>query len=128
MNRKFQLSAACLVLAWGLGSCGGSKPPEAAAAPVNPNAVTDAMVGEWQGVEGTFLRVEGGGGKYQITIQNLDGPKTFEGRKLGDRIQFERDGKKELIRSTDGAGTEMKYLDGKKDCLSIVNGEGYCRD
>ena len=127
MNRKFQFLAVCLVLASGLGSCGGSK-PEVAAAPVNPNAVTDAMVGEWKGVEGTFLRVEGSGGKYQITIQNLDGPKTFEGRKLGDRIQFERDGKKELIRSTDGAGTDMKYLEGKKDCLSIVNGEGYCRD
>ncbi len=127
MNRKFQYSAACLVLALGLGSCGGSKPEEVAA-PVNPTAVTDAMVGEWKGVEGTFLRVEGGGGKYQVTIQSLDGPKTFEGRKLGDRIQFERDGKKELLRTSDGAGTDMKHLDGKKDCVSIVNGEGYCRD
>jgi hypothetical protein len=127
MNRKFQYSAACLVLALGLGSCGGGK-PEVVAAPVNPTAVTDAMVGEWKGVEGTFLRVEGGGGKYQVTIQNLDGPKTFEGRKLGDRIQFERDGKKELLRTSDGAGTDMKHLDGKKDCVSIVNGEGYCRD
>jgi hypothetical protein len=127
MNRKFQYSAACLALALGVASCGGSKP---AAAPVaaNPAATTDAMVGEWKGAEGTFLRIEGGSGKYQLTVQNLDGPRTFEGKKLGDRIQFERDGKKELVRTTDGAGTGMKYLADKKDCVSIVNGDGYCRD
>ena len=29
---------------------------------------------------------------------------------------------------TDGDATGLKYLAGKKDCLTVEPGEGYCRD
>jgi hypothetical protein len=89
---------------------------------------TDPWLGQWNGPEGTFLKLEGGKGKYQVTIQNLDGPRTFSGRAADDEIQFERDGVKETIRATNGVETGMKWLAGKTDCLTIKTGEGYCRD
>jgi hypothetical protein len=92
------------------------------------DALTDKWIGQWNGPEGTFLRLAGGQGKYEITIQNLDGPRTFQGSTAGGQIQFERDGLKESIRATDGAETGMKWLSGKSNCLTVRAGEGYCRD
>ena len=89
---------------------------------------TDKLVGQWNGPEGTFLLLAGVSGKYAITIRNLDGPRTFHGNGGRDAIRFERDAKAETIRATDGAGTGMKWLAGKKDCIVIEPGEGYCRD
>ena len=89
---------------------------------------TDKWLGQWNGPEGTFLRLTGGQGKYEITIQNLDGPRSFKGSAVGDQIQFERDGVKEFIRATNGAETGMKWLSDKSDCLTVRSGEGYCRD
>lgn len=91
------------------------------------DAATDKWLGQWNGPEGTFLRLEGGQGKYEITIQNLDGPRTFQGSAVGAQIQFERDGAKESIRATNGRETGMKWLSDKADCLTIHPGEGYCR-
>ena len=47
----------------------------------------------------------------------------------GDAIVFERDGKTESIRATNGTGTGMKYYgDDRTDCLVITEGsEGFCR-
>lgn len=92
------------------------------------DSATDKWLGQWNGPEGTFLRLEGGQGNYKITIQNLDGPRTFEGHAVGDQVQFERDGVKESIRATSGAETGMKWLSEKSNCLTIRPGEGYCRD
>jgi hypothetical protein len=89
---------------------------------------TDSWIGKWNGPEGTFLKISGGNGKYEITISNLDGPKSYTGINIGREIQFERDGVKELIQATNGAGTGMKWLGDKADCLTIHTGEGYCRD
>jgi nitrous oxide reductase accessory protein NosL len=97
----------------------------------NPANVVDAsapLLGRWNGPEGTFLLLEGEGGKYAITIQNLDGPRSFDGKGEGNAIAFVRDGKNLLIRPTNGAGTGMKWLDGRKDCVVIDTGEGFCRD
>jgi hypothetical protein len=91
-------------------------------------AITDRWLGQWNGPEATFLRLAGGQGKYEITIQNLDGPRTFQGSAAGGEIQFERNGLKESIRATDGAGTGMKWLSDKSNCLTVRAGEGYCRD
>ena len=91
-------------------------------------ATTDKWLGQWNGPEGTFLRLEGGKGRYEITIQNLDGPRTYPGSAAGTQIHFERDGVKETIRATGGAETGMKWLSDKSDCLTIRPGEGYCRD
>ena len=53
----------------------------------------------------------------------------YKGTGRGDHISFERNGKTETIRATDGDGTGMKWLAGKKDCLVITKeSEGYCRD
>jgi hypothetical protein len=89
---------------------------------------TDHWLGQWTGPEGTFLRIAGGLGKYEITVQNLDGPRTFVGASSGDSIRFERDGVVELIRATNGVATGMKWLSEKANCLTVRPGEGYCRD
>ena len=91
-------------------------------------STTDKWLGQWNGPEGTFLRLTGGTGKYEITIQNLDGPRKFQGSAVDDQIQFERNGVKESIRATNGAGTGMKWLSDKSNCLTVRPGEGYCRD
>ena len=100
----------------------------ATAPPAAVQAPTDQWMGQWTGPEGTFLRISGGQGKYEITIQNLDGPQTFPGAASGDRIQFTRDGVAETIHPTNGAGTGMKWLTEKSNCLTVRPGEGYCRD
>lgn len=89
---------------------------------------TDKWLGQWNGPEGTFLRLEGRNGKYEITIQDLDGPKTYPGISVGEQVQFERNGATETIRATNGAETGMKWLSEKANCLTIRPGEGYCRD
>ena len=89
---------------------------------------TDTWLGKWIGPEGTFLQLVGGNGKYDVTIQNLDGPRTFQGIAAGDQIEFERNGIKEHLRATNGAETGMKWLNGKSNCLTVRTGEGYCRD
>jgi hypothetical protein len=94
----------------------------------NSTPVADQWLGQWNGPEGTFLRLAGGKGAYEITIQNLDGPRNFPGNAAGDRIQFERNGVKESIRATNGAETGMKWLGDKSNCLTVRAGEGYCRD
>ncbi len=90
--------------------------------------VTDAWVGQWTGPEGTFLRIAGAHGEYEITIQNLDGPSRYQGNAVDGQIQFERNGTKESIHPTNGADTGMKWLAEKSNCLTIRAGEGYCRD
>jgi hypothetical protein len=89
---------------------------------------TDAWIGQWTGVEGTFLRIDGGNGEYRITIRNLDGPREFAGRAEGNTIRFERDGVRESLHASNGVETGMKWLTEKTDCLTVRAGEGYCRD
>lgn len=96
--------------------------------PASASVPTDRWLGQWNGPEGTFLRLEGGSGRYDITIQDLDGPRSFTGRAVGERIEFERSGQLDTLRATDGQSTGMKWLADKKDCLTVRPGEGYCRD
>ena len=92
------------------------------------NAATDAWAGRWTGPEGTYLAIAGAGGIYEITVKDLDAARTFNGSAAGNRIEFQRDGVMESIRATNGDETGMKWLAGKKNCLTIKTGEGYCRD
>lgn len=103
-----------------------SAAPEPAPVPAQAPA-TDRWLGQWNGPEGTFLKIDGGQGKYEVTVRNLDGPRSFAGTAAGDRIEFERDGVKESVRATNGAETGMKWLAEKSDCLTVRAGEGYCR-
>ena len=100
----------------------------AAAAGAASSSTPDRWLGRWTGPEGTFLLVEGGSGTYDVTIQDLDGPRRFRGASVGERIEFDRDGVKESLRATDGAATGMKWLTDKSNCLTIRLGEGFCRD
>lgn len=96
-------------------------------APSAAESAADKWVGQWNGPEGTYLRISGSKGKYEVTVRNLDGPRSFAGTAAQNRIDFERDGVKESLRATDGQGTGMKWLAGKSDCLVVRVGEGYCR-
>ncbi len=112
------------------GGC-GKRTQAPGPAVVNPANVVDTsapLLGRWNGPEGTFLLIEGESGKYVVTVQNLDGPRNFDGKGAGNGIEFLRDGAMMTIRPTNGAGTGMKWLAGRKDCVVIAPGEGYCRD
>ncbi len=91
----------------------------------------DDWLGRWNGVEGTYLVVSKGAepGTYKLEMQyTLDDKGRFDGKGSAAGIRFTRpDGDQELHPS-DGAATGLKYLAGKKDCLTVKSGEGYCRD
>ncbi len=124
--------AAAVALALSLAACGDrdaarTAAPESAASPAPaappPAPTTDQWIGQWNGPEGSFVRITGGNGHYDLTVQNLDGPRTFAGTAVADTIEFERDGQRLTLRASDGAGTGMKWLAGKKDCLRVRVGE-----
>lgn len=124
---------ACATLALFVAGCKDQNPapaPVSAASPADASAApaTDKWLGKWNGPEGTFLQLAGGNGQYEVTIQNLDGPRTFQGKSAGQQIEFEREGVKESLRATNGAETGMKWLSDRSNCLTVRTGEGYCRD
>ena len=124
MTRTHRSLVALLVVPLFVTGCGDRKGESGS---IIGASATDKWLGQWSGPEGTFLRLAGGAGNYEITIQNLDGPRKFQGHAAGDQIQFERNGVTESIRATDGAGTGMKWLSDKSNCLTVRHGEGYCR-
>ena len=133
MNSTSRSLIACFMLAWLITGCDDRKSGSAQAIAVSSPgktsaAAADKWLGKWSGPEGTFLQLAGGHGKYEITIRNLDGPRTFTGNAAGNQIEFERNGKKEFLRATNGAETGMKWLSEKSNCLTVGAGEGYCRD
>ena len=102
-------------------------PPPPDMAPPAAATGTDAWIGKWMGPEGTFLDVEKSDAGYQLTISDLDGLKFFQGKRAGEAIEFERKGKTESLKATDGKATGMKWLADKTNCLTIHAGEGFCR-
>ncbi len=93
-------------------------------------AVTDGWIGRWVGVEGLVLQVaaDGAPGRYRLHVAGMDSAGDYAGTADGDTIRFTRDGIDEVIRHTDGEATGLKWLAGKKDCLTIKASEGFCRD
>lgn len=147
--------AAALVLLLSVAACGSSQdagapnsnvvenallpevatPPEAdrnAASSADSDAPlpTDAWVGKWTGVEGLALQIDEADapGVYVLNVTLMDGENDYAGRADGNVIRFTRNGKEETIRAVSGAETGLKYLAGKKNCLMIASGEGFCRD
>jgi len=104
-----------------------SAAPEVASSTAASAVANIAYVGKWTGPEGTWLDIEPQGEDYRVTISNLDGPRDFEGRADAGGIRFTRDGRTLVIRPGNGEATGMKWLAGKKDCLVVAPGEGYCR-
>lgn len=97
------------------------------AAPVD----RDAWIGRWKGVEGTYLDVSKGDGpgRYKLEMQyTLDDKGSFEGIGTDPGIAFRRPDGQQVLRVSTGDATGLKYLAGKKDCLMVKDGEGYCRD
>jgi hypothetical protein len=96
-----------------------------------PGATADAAyLGRWTGVEGMYLVVapKNGGGVTLDMQWDLDHKGTFDGSVTAEGLRFMREGKAETAVHTDGDATGLKYLAGKKDCLTVKQGEGYCRD
>jgi hypothetical protein len=90
--------------------------------------VPDQWLGRWDGPEGTILVLSRDGAKYTVLIQNLDGPRSFDGVADHGRVRFVRDGKTEYLVAGDGEASGMKWLADKKKCLLTRPGEGWCRD
>jgi hypothetical protein len=92
---------------------------------------TDDWIGEWRGVEGTMLTIARGDvpGRYRLTMQyTLDDRGSFDGLATEQGIAFARPDGDHVLRSSDGDATGLKWLAGKRDCLTVKQGEGYCRD
>lgn len=100
-------------------------------APPSDTANADAdYLGRWTGVEGMYLVVASkpGGGVTLDMQWDLDHKGTFDGSVTAEGLRFMRNGVAETAVRTDGNATGLKYLAGKKDCLTVKQGEGYCRD
>lgn len=89
--------------------------------------IANIWLGKWTGPEGTFLILAPTGSGYNVTIQNLDGPRTFPAILKGRNMTFTRDNINESIHPGIGTETGMKWLVGKQNCLIIKTGEAYCR-
>jgi hypothetical protein len=103
--------------------------PDAGVAPTGASA--DVYIGRWTGVEGMYLDVEAFDrpDRYRLSMQyDLENRQVALARFDGKALVFERNGARESLRPTDGVGTGLKHLAGKKDCLTVRAGEGYCRD
>ncbi|MFT4090636.1 MAG: hypothetical protein QM645_07885 [Asticcacaulis sp.] len=106
-------------------------PPEAAAISVAASSaatVGSDFVGRWNGPEGTYAEITALGRGYEVSLQNLDGLRSFKGSVEGDGIRIERDGEALLVVHGSGMDTGMKWLMDKRDCIVVKTGEGYCRD
>jgi hypothetical protein len=91
----------------------------------------DGWVGRWRGVEGTYLVISKAAtpGDYKLEMQyTLDDKGNFDGSSTGDGIAFQRPDGNQVLRASTGDATGLKWLAGKKDCLKVKDGEGYCRD
>lgn len=93
----------------------------------------DAWVGKWTGVEGLYLTIEKGDrpGLYRITNkwgldEDMDG--TYRAFATSEGIAFRRPDRRVHLEAGNGAASGLKWLEGKRDCLIVAPGEGYCRD
>lgn len=105
-------------------------PAENATTPAQAAKVEADYVGKWVGPEGLVLEVKpkAGGGVTIVNQWTLDDKGTFDGSVTAEGLRFMRGGEAVTAVASDGDATGMKWLAGKKDCLTVKPGEGYCRD
>lgn len=106
-------------------------PPEAVAVSVAASSaatIGSDFVGRWNGPEGTYAEITALGRGYEVSLQNLDGMRSFKGSVEGEGIRINRDGESLLVVHGSGIDTGMKWLMDKRDCIVVKTGEGYCRD
>lgn len=106
---------------------------EAAAGETDPATAPHrfaSWAGKWTGVEGMFVTITPGEpGKYKLEMQwGTDPGGSFDGTDSEHGIKFKRGNEDLSLRRGNGDETGLKYLAGKKECLIVKDGEGYCRD
>jgi len=86
--------------------------------------------GRWTGVEGIYATITlAEPGKYKLEMQSdLDTRGTYDGTDSEQGIAFTRGTEELSLRRGSGDETGLKHLAGKKECLIVKPGEGYCRD
>ena len=101
----------------------------AADAATAPHRFAD-WAGKWTGPEGMYVTITAADpGKYKLEMQSdLDTKGTYDGSDSEHGIQFTRGTEKLSLTRASGDETGLKYLAGKKECLKVKDGEGYCRD
>jgi hypothetical protein len=89
-----------------------------------------SWAGKWTGVEGMYVTITPGEpGKYKLDMQSdLDTKGTYDGEDSEHGIKFKRGAEELSLHRGSGDETGLKYLAGKKECLIVKAGEGYCRD
>ncbi|MBA3941176.1 MAG: hypothetical protein C0520_08200 [Sphingopyxis sp.] len=89
-----------------------------------------SWAGKWTGVEGMYATITPAEpGKYKLDMQSdLDTKGTYDGEDSEHGIKFRRGNQQLSLRRGSGDETGLKYLAGKKECLIVKDGEGYCRD
>ncbi len=91
-----------------------------------------SWAGKWIGVEGmyaTIIPAEPGTYKLEMQSGTDAGTKgTYDGSDSEHGIKFKRGTEELSLRRGSGDETGLKYLAGKKECLIVKTGEGYCRD
>ena len=89
-----------------------------------------SWAGKWTGVEGMYATITPTEpGKYKLEMQSdLDTKGTYDGQDSEHGIKFKRGSEELSLRRGNGDETGLKYLAGKKECLIVKTGEGYCRD
>lgn len=146
MQKSFLIGAAALVLLSGCEKAEAPAPaptdttevPVETAGPETPPAEDPATAphrfaswaGKWTGVEGMYATITTAEpGKYKLEMQSdLDTKGTYDGSDSEHGIKFKRGSEELSLRRGSGDETGLKYLAGKKDCLIVKDGEGYCRD
>lgn len=120
-------------------------PAETTAVPAETTPTTidvSAWAGRWTGPEGMFVNItpagtsknitastDGKDGKVSLEMQSdLDTKGIYEGMATAEGISFKRGEETLVLKQATGDETGLKYLAGKKDCLMVKSGEGYCRD
>ncbi|WP_294048619.1 hypothetical protein [Sphingopyxis sp.] len=107
-------------------------PPEGAEAtdPATAPHRFASWAGKWTGVEGMYATITTAApGKYKLEMQSdLDTKGTYDGEDSEHGIKFKRGTEELSLRRGNGDETGLKNLFGKKECLIVKTGEGYCRD
>jgi hypothetical protein len=108
-------------------------PPETAEGETDPATTPHrfaSWAGKWTGVEGMFVTITPGEpGQYKLEMQSdLDTKGTYDGTDSEHGIKFKRGAEELSLRRGSGDETGLKYLAGKKECLIVKDGEGYCKD
>ena len=68
-------------------------------------------------------------GNYDIEMlgDDMENIIRVNGVDSGGVIAFQRNGVRFTLRPSNGDQIGLKWLDGKKNCLMVQDGEGYCR-